>query len=1108
MSPRILKVDDLRDLTSPDKIAKIFRQLGYNAVAEPVDIETLELSARSQEAIAQAFLIADQDRGGLQVVLFELELSAWESASMASTRMKAIASQLGKRPSEFLLLATKDYNQLMLVNPRKSFDDQMTLRASIRKLLIDRQNPTAYDLDRLEAIAVHGKSALELYKTHCDAFDVEKLTKRFYEQYKRLFERVLQVIQDYNPDPYFEDLDRLHQFAQRLLGRIMFLYFLQKKEFLAGDRQFLKTQYRVNQYKAEGTDYYAEILEPLFFETLNQPRAGCESRWGKVPYLNGGLFDRDYGDGVRDGAGKATPASITLPNRIFDPGDVESILGFFNGYNFTIAENVAGDEDVAVDPEMLGKVFENMLVAEERGKSGTFYTPRGIVQFMCGEVLARYLADASGVSLETAQVLVNYDPDISDRDLNGLMSPQQARGLKQAIASLKVLDPAVGSGAFPLGMMQLILNVRQAIARREGMTVQRGSLTISEWKREIIANNLYGVDIKPEAIEIAKLRMWLSLVVDIPTLEDVEPLPNLDYKLMCGDSLISKINGQTIIPVPGQAEQLGLGFETTELDRAIAVLVGLEKQYFGVSSEDRQGLRLEILAAERRVFEGAIADQRRVVIQQQQELEREIKQLKKLQRKQLQEREVLAARLAGLDEFEDAVKRGDRSLNFFQYHLHFRDVFEEKGGFDLVIGNPPYVRQEQLKEIKPALKDEYDCYTGVADLFVYFYELGFRLLKPQGYLTYITSNKYFRAGYGEKLRKYLGEKSTIELVIDFGDANVFEAIAYPSIIALQKAKPKNNQADVLTWQDGDALGDFVSIYQQKRFPLEQSDLKPDGWRLESPEVLRLLDKLRQSGTPLGEYVNGRFYRGILTGFNEAFVVDRETRDRLIAEHPSSAEILKPFLRGRDVKRWSVDFAEQYLIKIESSENKEHPWSGKKKEEAEKIFAQTYPVIYQRFNIYRKELIKRADQGKYFWELRSCKYWNEFKLQMINWGNLAVKPQFAIIKGDYYLCAPATLIVSENNLFLLAILNSEVTKYLISQSAATREGGYLEFKPMYVSKIPIPKASEEEKQAIEKLVEKCLAAKGVGVEQWEAEIDERVAHLYGLTPADLKIIQGE
>ncbi|WP_072622852.1 Eco57I restriction-modification methylase domain-containing protein [Spirulina major] len=1225
MSPRILKVDDLRDLTSPEKIAKIFRQLGYNATAEPIEIETLELSARSQEAIAKAFLIADQDRGGLQVVLFELEPSAWESASMASTRMKAIASQLGKRPSEFLLLATKDYNQLMLVNPRKSFDDKMALRASIRKLLIDRQNPTAYDLDRLEAIAVRGKSALELYKAHCDAFDVEKLTKRFYEQYKRLFERVLQVIQDHNPDPYFEDMDRLHQFAQRLLGRIMFLYFLQKKEFLAGDRQFLKTQYRVNKYQADGTDYYAEILEPLFFNVLNTPmdqreiplnppwKGGLSDTppfprgaggdqiplnppWkgglqtpplvrgaggDRIPYLNGGLFDRDYGVGVRDGAGKATPELITLPNHIFDPGDSESILGFFNGYNFTIAENVAGDEDVAVDPEMLGKVFENMLVAEERGKSGTFYTPRGIVQFMCAEVLARYLVDEAGVSLATAQLLVNYDPDISDRDLHELISPQQARGLKQAIASLKVLDPAVGSGAFPLGMMQLILNVRQAIARREGMTVQRGSLAISEWKREIIANNLYGVDIKPEAIEIAKLRMWLSLVVDIPTIADVEPLPNLDYKLMCGDSLISKINGQTIIPVPGQAEQLSLGFQTTELDRAIAVLVGLEKRYFDVSSEERQGLRLEILAAEKRVFAGAIADQRRVVIQQQQELERELKQLKKPQKKQLQEREVLAALLAGLDEFEAAVQRGDRSLNFFQYYLHFRDVFEEKGGFDLVVGNPPYVRQEQLKEIKPALKAEYDCYTGVADLFVYFYEQGFRLLKPQGYLTYITSNKYFRAGYGEKLRKYLGEKSTIEVVIDFGDANVFEAIAYPSIIALKKADPPksplkrgtsnsplskggrggsdlpkspleretstssnsplskggrggsdlpkspleretstssnsplskggrggSHQASVLTWDENDGLDDFVPVYQQKKFLLKQSDLKPDGWRLESPEVLRLLDKLRKAGTPLGEYVNGRFYYGIKTGFNEAFVVDRETRDRLIAEHPSSAEVLKPFLRGRDVKRWSVDFAEQYLIKIESSENKEHPWSGKKKVEAEKIFSKTYPAIYQRFNIYKDKLIKRADQGKYFWELRSCAYWEEFETNKIILGRFMNSAVFAFDQ-EHYLHNDALYMISQVDSFIASILNSLIGWYFLKFICTDLQNGYIQAYRENLFQIPIPKASEEEKQAIEKLVEKCLTAKGIGVQQWEAEIDERVAHLYGLTPADLKIIQSQ
>jgi len=1109
MNQRILKIDDLRDLTSPDKIAKIFQQLGYTASAEPIDIKNLELSPRSEEAIAGGYLIADQDRGGLQVILFELKPDAWISPSIASSRMKAIASQLGKRPSEFLLLATKDYNQLMLVNPRKFFDEKSNLQASIRKLLIDRQNPTAYDLDRLEAIAVRGRSARELYQAQCEAFDVEKLTKGFYQEYQKLFHRVLEAISSHNPHPYFADRDRLSQFTQRLLGRIMFLYFLQKKGFLAGDRQFLKTMYGKGKsaYQAENTDYYNEILEPLFFDTLNQQRENHQSPWGQIPYLNGGLFDRDYGENIQDGAGRETPELITLPNRIFDPGNSDSILGFFNSYNFTVAENVAGDEDVAVDPEMLGKVFENMLAAEERGKSGTFYTPRGIVQFICAEVLGRYLADITGISLETAQKLVHYDPDISDKDLNELISPQDAKSLKKALMNLKVLDPAVGSGAFPLGMMQLILNVRQAVARREGMTVQRGSLAISEWKREIIANNLYGVDIKPEAIEIAKLRMWLSLVVDIPTIQNVEALPNLDYKLMCGDSLISKINGQTIIPIPGQSEQLAFAFEMTELDKAIADLLKLEKQYFHVSSQERQDLRLQILEAEKRVFVGAIADQRHFILAQQEQLEKEIKRFKKPSKQQLQEREQLAARLAGLDDFEAQVKRGDRSLNFFQYYLHFRDVFEQKGGFDIVIGNPPYVRQEQIKEIKPALKEEYDCYTGVADLYVYFYEQGFRLLKEKGYLSFITSNKYFRAGYGEKLRKYLGAKSTIEVMIDFGDANVFEAIAYPSIIVFKKEKPKEHQVAVLTWQEGQELEDFVSVYQKNAFSLDQTELKPDGWRLESSKVLRLLDKLRNAGTPLGEYVNGRFYRGILTGFNEAFVVDRETRDRLIAEHPSSAEVLKPFLRGRDVKRWSVDFAEQYLIKIESSENKEHPWSGKSEKEAENIFAKTYPAIHHRFNQYREQLIKRCDQGKYFWELRSCQYWDEFEKHKILYQEIATYQAFAWDKHHFYSNNKTFLIPSASK-YIVALLNSKVVWFFLSYITSKLQGDAYAMQTTYVSQIPIPKLSEADKQAIEELVEKCLAAKGVGVDRWEAEIDDRVAHLYGLTADDMKIIKGD
>ncbi|MHC5824516.1 MAG: DNA methyltransferase, partial [Nostoc sp.] len=407
-------------------------------------------------------------------------------------------------------------------------------------------NPTNYDRDRLDAIAARNLSPQELYKVQCEAFDVEKLTKEFYRGYREIFEELQRVIKANNQHSYFDDTNRLHQFSQRLLGRIMFLYFLQKKEFLAGDRNFLKTQYIKLRSELDDTDFYNQVLEPLFFEMLNKQRPNMESPWGKIPYLNGGLFDLDYGIGVIDAAGVETPPQIELPNSVFDPSGDKGILRFFNSYNFTVSENIQGDEDAAVDPEMLGKVFENMLASEERGQSGTFYTPRGIVQFMCVESLSRYLADQSGMDLEAVRKLIEFETELPDSDINQLLTKEQAKKLKQALNSVRICDPAVGSGAFPMGMMQVILSVKQAIARREGMTVERGSLTISQWKRDIIANNLYGVDIKPEAIEIAKLRMWLSLVVDIPSLEDVEPLPKLDYKLMCGDSLISTIHGEQL----------------------------------------------------------------------------------------------------------------------------------------------------------------------------------------------------------------------------------------------------------------------------------------------------------------------------------------------------------------------------------------------------------------------------------------------------------------------------------------------------------------------------------------------------------------------------------
>ncbi|WP_107807061.1 hypothetical protein [Nodularia spumigena] len=229
MPERLLQLDDLLNIRSPEKIATLFQKLGYDAAAQPLNIEDLHLPARSTEAIYDSYLIADQGDGGLQVLLFQLHPDEWTSVNAVSSRMRAIANVICQRATEFLLLATKDFNQLMLVNPRKNYDAQLNLKTSIRKLLIDSTNPTNYDRDRLEAIAVRGLAPEQLYKTHCEAFDVDKLTKSFYRSYKQIFDKVQEAVKLHNDDLYFADADRLHQFSQRLLGRIMFLYFLQEQ---------------------------------------------------------------------------------------------------------------------------------------------------------------------------------------------------------------------------------------------------------------------------------------------------------------------------------------------------------------------------------------------------------------------------------------------------------------------------------------------------------------------------------------------------------------------------------------------------------------------------------------------------------------------------------------------------------------------------------------------------------------------------------------------------------------------------------------------------------------------------------------------------------------
>ncbi|MEB3151270.1 MAG: Eco57I restriction-modification methylase domain-containing protein, partial [Sphaerospermopsis sp.] len=792
-----------------------------------------------------------------------------------------------------------------------------------------------------------------------------------------------------------------------------------------------------------------------------------------------------------------------------------------------------------------------------RKQTGSFYTPREIVNYMVDESLIAYLQNAVlsqgssyielgsnqtnlfGNEYKTGQLSLQTKLENSrfqgreqelESQLRSLLSYSQDSHqfnddevdcLINAIDNLKIIDIACGSGAFPMGILQklvfilgkldpnnskwkqqqkektiapilkdiqVVKQISYEQAREEAIQKLQERLAEIEDEFEnnemdyprklfLIENCIFGVDIQPIAVQISKLRFFISLIVDQRVNNNqpnrgILPLPNLETKFVAANSLVSINKPQKL--------QLELDLRNEEI-------------------KDKEKQLAEV---RKRHFKARTPQTKRKCREDDKKLRQEIGKLLKQQGLP----DEIALNLSEWDLYNQNL-----SANFFDPEWMFG-----VDAFDICIGNPPYVRQEKIKELKPILKQQYSCFTGVADLYVYFFEQAIKLLKDKGILTYITSNKYFRSGYGEKLREFLVKKNQLKQLIDFGDAPVFTAIAYPSIIITVKqdfsVSPKQNidtKIKVLNWQIGKPIDNFIEVLNTDSFHIEQKALKPQGWQLEDNTVLQLLEKLRKTGTPLGEYVNGRFYRGVLTGFNEAFIVDRETRDRLISEHPSSEEVLKPFLRGKDVKRWVVNFAEQYLIKIESSENKKHPWSDKSEKEAEKIFSQTYPAIYKYLNQYREQLIKRYDQGKYFWELRSCKYWNEFEETKIVYPNICKRNEFTWDQNNYYINQKAFIIPTDSK-YLLGVLNSSVFMWLFTQLLAKLQNDFYEPSKIFMKEFPIPNPTDTQDACVTRMVDKILEIKRqnpkADTTKLEREIDERVYKLYGLTEQEIQIIE--
>ncbi|GAU09023.1 Eco57I restriction-modification methylase domain-containing protein [Desulfoplanes formicivorans] len=891
------------------------------------------------------------------------------------------------------------------------------------------------------------------------AFSVEKVSDEFFEQYKQLFLKLASHLKNQNffqckTEP--ETDQAVSRFAKKLLGQIVFLYFLQKKGWLGvpkeknwgeGSRRFLRE--RFDQIVQSSGSYFHDFLQYLFYEALALERQGKNpnyySRFDcKIPFLNGGLFEAEY-DWQNE--------SIDLPNNLFHnneknkAGDTGTgILDVFDRYNFTIKEDEPLEKEVAIDPEMLGKVFENMLEITERKSKGAFYTPRQIVHYMCQESLIHYLDSRlnsyptsyqkidspltspfgnEGRKNQLKRTAEHQDIKVPKEDIETLIRKghlalendtrvlnrgketreykfqlpeavrKYAKEIDQALAEIKVCDPAIGSGAFPVGLLHEIVAARMALAPHSDNT-----RSAYELKRHAIRESIYGVDIDPSAIDIARLRLWLSMIVDEERYDTIEPLPNLDYKIVCGDSL--------------------LGIEVDLCNRLLFnELEKKKKDYFNATNRN--------------------------------------------DKKRLHE------------EIETLITRITNGRKNFDFKVFFSEIWHEKGGFDVVIGNPPYVQIQKFsgQQIqKDWEKQKYQTFAKTGDIYGLFYEKGHSILCDKGVLAFITSNKWMRAAYGKKLRKFFSTETQPITLIDFSSFQVFETATVDTNVLLfekrKRTKPVRACLISPAFTRGTPLDTFVAKHS-----IELDNLSGESWVISDKRHYEIKKRIELVGTPLREW-NIAINYGIKTGFNQAFIIDGKKKDELIAADPKSAEIIKPILRGRDIKRYRVDFANLWLIA-------------------------TFPALnlniddYQAVRDYLKsfgrklhqtgEVISRDEKGnvvksrkktgnKWFETQDQIAYYGEFAKEKIVWGNLALSSQFALAPAGMHINAPSPLIAGGDR-FLLAILNSTVGDYYIRSLGVTRNGGYFEYKPMFVENLPVPKLDTPRKKPFEILADYAL-----------------------------------
>jgi hypothetical protein len=970
----------------------------------------------------------------------------------------------------------------------------------LSKLWIDTAAPRRSELDILAALSVgDAKSASEIALAHVNALDRERITRRFFVEFRRHRAELAAGLAGL---PSGVQQDRL-DLALILLGRLLFLYFVQRKRWLGGDTAYIRHLY--DDALDHQLPFYRARLKPLFFGALNRPpekRSRAALDLGDLPFLNGGLFERV--------ALERKYPRLDVPDRCFST----LLPDLLDRYQFTLREDQPADQDVAVDPEMLGRVFEGLMSGSLRESTGCYFTPKAVVDRLVDGALAAYLTRVSGGKARKIDDLIagrptQLDPDLHDR-------------LLSSVRTLRVLDPAVGSGAFLLTALMRLERLRIFLEGRPPDKYARFGL-----RREIIQHNLFGVDVHGAAVRLCELRLWLAITVDldVPHVQDVPPLPNLDLNIRQGDALVDPIEFAC------QHGDLDSGRPALEWQREVRRLATRRDRYFYAAGTGKSRRLRSIQQAEFRLacqyIGGRIStiDARRAELRAAACSRDLFGKRARLTRQQRKMATVLKRRRTELSRLLGRIRDLDE-LPFFSFPIHFADPDATDARFHLILGNPPWVRTHHWSGVaRRRLKDRFHFlrYAGwrrgaqlagagrgfgaQVDLSLLFLERGLELLHEGGVLGLLLPSKTVRCLAASAARERLLRDTRILRLEDcsLATTRLFDATTYPLGLLIRREKP-SQEAEVEV-RVHDRHGDTLDFrLGQRRLPLLADDAE-SPWVLAPPVVRRVFDRIRGAGRPLGAQPGRRPTRGIFTGANSVFVgslrgeveagtVKLDLPSGRVAIEP---ELLRPALCGEDVAAWRFRPSRALVWPYDDQGN---------------LLCKLPPAAHSHLCGHRTLLARRLDlrPGQPYWSLfrvRPAKW-----ALRVAWRDIAKAPEAVVIPPRVPFLRGKAPIISLNTVYqlaaasgedahlLAAVLNSTVARTYLRAIAERASGGYFRFLGWTVALLPFPERPDAAVAArCVEIGRRAHEAGGLDAADKTA-LDAAVASLYGLASPEL------